>query len=275
MAKPNKNLQKKKNTTLKSAVSTKNETNFELEVRDKLNILEKNQKIIIAKLNKLINMKQNNTSDAPAQNKKKQTAQIKNTKNKSSINGEILPKKTCTIRNRIGKFINTHWKLFLPHNSSQEEKKYFAQIFQLPVYKAFKAIQEKLKKDSNNHFWADSVKEIDQQLKNIVTNEIFNCLETKFIEVVKYHEQLDSSRAKTLAALESSKMKLLVHFGIEVIPVSIGEDTFEENIHDEYEKNRDLSKQDYAILSVLKNGYRYRETGEILKKVKVSVNYRY
>jgi len=251
----------------KTGVSSVQIYNLLKAIQKQINTLEKNQKNLDVKLDRLLEI------SAPQLKSEQKQQKVKN-KTVVSLNNEALPIKTREKIKKIETFLDKYWKYFLPKQSSKEEKIKIIKLIKHPVFKSFQKIEQQLIKNENNQLWASSANEIEQKLNHIITNEIFEGLEMKFTEIVYFHQQLGSNRAKSEKELEEIKSKLMAYFGIEKIPVQIGEDTFNKETHVEFEKQNDDTRQDGAILSVLNDGYLYPETLDILKKVEVTVNYR-
>jgi len=278
----NKQIIKKKNVKAANSPNasqkklSRDETNVKIftllqEIQNKINVLEQNQNKLDEKLDRLLEI---SAPQLKSEQKQQKQQKVQN-KTVESLNKEALPIKTREKIKKIETFLDKYWKYFLPKQSSREEKIKIIKLIKHPVFKSFQKIEQQLIKNENNQLWASSANEIEQKLNHIITNEIFEGLEMKFTEIVYFHQQLGSNRAKTEKELEEIKSKLMAYFGIEKIPVQIGEDTFNKKNHVEFEKQTDGTRQDGAILSVLNDGYRFRETSEILKKVEVTVNYRY
>jgi len=182
---------------------------------------------------------------------------------------EKLRKKT-TDKYRL---IHKLWKYFLPEKANMKEKNFILKLME-SLSGDLKRVESQFIHDTNNHYWAFSDENINNQLNEIITNKIFEFFDNQFNNILQYHQSLKADRAKTQKQLERIKSRLMTKFGFEMIPIQIG-DKYSSNIHLEIERGADTTKANYCILDVLNQGYIYRETGVIIKKAGVCVNYRF
>ena len=171
--------------------------------------------------------------------------------------------------------IEKFWTNFLPENPSKNEKIGIFKIVRQPFNQVLKEIENYWVCDSDKLYWASSDKDINNMLNIIITKHISNFFLNEFDNILQFHKQLNKQRAITEKNLEARKKNMMKKFGIENITIQIGKELFASEKHVELEQGNNSSKPHSAILFVLKDGYWFPETGEILQKAHVSVNYRY
>jgi len=181
---------------------------------------------------------------------------------------EKLSKKSKEKYMRISKF----WTNFLPEKPTKKDKKYFQKLMQ-SIRGDLKSVESKMICDENNDYWSFSEEEINHQLDEIIINHIFNFFEIKFDKVLKYHKELNSKYSRT-NQLQKEKFRLMKEFGFNKIPIVTGEDVFSSDLHEEFGQENVSSKKDGVILEVVTDGYQYRDTGIVLKKAIITLDYR-
>jgi len=189
-------------------------------------------------------------------------------------NMERVPKSVSSKLIKIQKFKNEGWKQFLSKNPTQSEESYIKKITRQPIAEAHQKI---LKSDScqqySNNLWVISIEDFKIKINQIITNELFDVLDNRFNEIVTFHEGL-GSKGKPERALRRYRKNFLEDFGLIEIPINEG-DKFSDEKHYVLEQKTDNNKPDRVVLKILNPGYQYRETGEIIKKANVTVNYRF
>jgi len=215
------------------------------------------------KLNQLITPQQIEQKEAEENKKNLPTT----SKTISSNRNEKISKDTRQKLANIAKYISNLWEYFLPENPGKKEKEILKNKFRDPVVKAYKKVYKQLDKDEKV-LWAKSSKDIDVQINSIITKELFHIFDNQFNDIVDSHQKSETE-------LKQIRDSLMDKFGLIEMPIQVEKDIFDEDKHTELDSQRNVLNIDRAILSILKPGYIYRETGEILKKACVSVNYNF
>jgi len=168
----------------------------------------------------------------------------------------------------------SYYKKFLPKNCTKDEKiKIYKKFYS--VFKAYEILINKVYLKNNDNYYISSLDEFKNAVFSLISENILVFFETSYIDIVKFHNQIDNTRSKTDTELAQIKNEIMDLCGIEKIKIEKEKTIFNDEFHEEYEKISDDNYQSNVIIDVLQEGFIIKWANKIIRKAGVSVNYNF